>query len=124
MRAVSSDKSIAWSILFPVLALGIIVSTISIYYVTPPLIYPLKKNMEAELSLATALGISICEAKFHDLLEMRLENNPEMMATMRKEALEEIKKISSKLPNLHMLVLGENQTLEGASLELPPGELQ
>jgi PAS domain S-box-containing protein len=124
MRALIPDKRIAWSILFPVLALGIIVSTISIYYLTPPLIYPLKKNMDAELRLATALGIGTCEAKFHDLLEMRLDTNPEMVATMRKEALEEIKKISDKLPNLHMLVLGENRTLEGASLELPPGELQ
>jgi PAS domain S-box-containing protein len=119
----SPGKRIALAILFPVLALGIIVATLSIYYLTPPLISPLERNMEAELRLATLLGISICENKFHDLLEMRLENDGEMLATMRKEALEEIKKISFKLPNLHMLVLDENQTLEGASLELPPGEI-
>ncbi|MFZ5452553.1 MAG: PAS domain S-box protein [Thermodesulfobacteriota bacterium] len=124
MRAIfPTQKRIAWSILFPVLALGIIVSTLAIYYLTPPLISPLERNMEAELRLATSLGISICEAKFHDLLEMRLENDPEMMATMRKEALEEIKKISVKLPNLNILVLGANQVLEGSSLELPPGVL-
>ncbi|MDD5642578.1 MAG: PAS domain S-box protein [Syntrophales bacterium] len=117
------QKRIAWSILFPVLALGIIVATLSIYYLTPPLIHPLEENMEAELRLATSLGITICEAKFHDLLEMRLEDDGEMMATMRKEALEEIKKISAKLPNLHILVLGANQVLEGASLDLPPGVL-
>ena len=124
MRAIIPDRRIAWSILFPVLALGIIVATVSIYYLTPPLISPLEKNMEAELRLATALGINICEGKFHDLLELRLENDPEMMATMRKEALEEIKKISLKLPNLHIMVLGEDQKVQGASLELPPGELQ
>ena len=86
--------------------LGIIASTLSIYYLTPPLISPLEKNMEAELRLATSLGIRICEERFHDLLEMRLENDEEMMVTMRKEAIEEIKKISSKLPNLNILVLG------------------
>lgn len=124
MRAILTNKRIAWSILFPVLALGIVVSTLCIYYLTPPLVYPLERNMEAELRLATSLGIGICESKFHDLLEMRLENHPEMMATMRKEALEEIKKISLKLPNLHILVLGENGTVQGASLGLPSGELQ
>lgn len=123
MRAISLvKKRIAWSILLPVLALGIIVSTLSIYYLTPPMIAPLEKSMEAELRLATSLGINICESKFQDLLTMGLENDPEMMATMRKEALEEIKKISSQLPNLHILVLGVNQVLEGASLDLPAKE--
>jgi PAS domain S-box-containing protein len=119
-----ANKRIVWSILFPVLALGICVSTLSIYYLTPPLVYPLEKNMEAELRLATSMGINICEAKFQNLLDMRLENDPEMMATMRKEALEEIKKISIKLPNLNILVMGANQVLEEASVPLPRKELQ
>ena len=119
-----ANRNIVWSILFPVLALGIIVSTLAIYYLTPPLISPLETNMEAELRLATSLGISICEKKFHELLEMRLEKDPEIMATLRKESLEEIKKINNKLPNLHMLVIGKNQTLVGASIPLSPRELQ
>ena len=117
-----SSKRIAWSILWPVLLAGIIFATILIYYLTPPLIAPLEKSMEAELRLASYLGIGICEKKLQELRELRLEDDPEMVAALKREAIAEIKEISTRLHNLHMLVLGEDQTAQGASLELPPGE--
>lgn len=117
-----SSKRIAWSILWPVLLVGILFSTILIYYLTPPLISPLEKSMEAELHLATYLGIGICEKKLQELRELQLEDDPEMMAALKQEAIAEIKQISARLHNLHILVLGEDQTVQGASLELPPGE--
>ncbi|MHB8069164.1 MAG: hybrid sensor histidine kinase/response regulator [Desulfobaccales bacterium] len=117
-------KRIAWSILLPVLLAGLVFSSIVIYYLTPPLTSPLEKNMDADLRLATSLGISVCEDKYHDLLDLRLEDDPETLATTQKEAIEEIKKVSAKLKNVHMLVLGENETLEGTSVSLPPGEFQ
>lgn len=119
-----STKRIAWSILLPVLLAGLVFSSIVIYYLTPPLTSPLEKNMDADLRLATTLGVSICEAKYHDLLDLRLEDDPETLAITQKEAIEEIKKVSAKLKNVHMLVLGENETLEGISVSLPPGEFQ
>ncbi len=109
--------------MWPVLLAGVIFSGISIYYLTPPLISPLEKRMEAELHLATYLGISICEKKLQELRELQLEDDPEMLAVFQKEAIAEIKQISARLHKLHILVLGENQAVQGASLELPPGEL-
>ena len=120
----TSTKRIAWSILLPVLLAGLVFSGIVIYYLTPPLTSPLEKNMDADLRLATTLGVSICETKYHDLLDLRLEDDPETLAITQKEAIEEIKKVSAKLKNVHMLVLGENETLEGISVSLPPGEFQ
>jgi|GEM_PF-6425166 PAS domain S-box-containing protein len=116
-------KRIAWSILWPVLLAGIIFSTILIYYLTPPLISPLEKRMEAELHLATYLGMGICEKKLQELRELQLEDDQETVASLRQEALVEIKQISARLHNLHILVFDENNKVLGASLELPPGEL-
>ena len=117
-------KRIAWSILLPVLLAGVIFSSLVIYYLTPPLTSPLEKNMDADLRLATTLGISVCETKYHDLLDLRLEDDPETLATTKKEAIEEIKKISTRLKNVHMLVLGENEEVKGTSVTPPPGEFQ
>ncbi|MEW6657114.1 MAG: PAS domain S-box protein [Thermodesulfobacteriota bacterium] len=119
---VSPTKRIAWSILWPVLLAGIIFSTILIYYLTPPLISPLEKRMEAELHLATYLGIGICEKKLKEVQELQLEDDQETMAALKKEAIAEIMQISSRLHNLHILVFDEKETVLGASLKLPPGE--
>jgi PAS domain S-box-containing protein len=117
-----SSKRIAWSILWPVLMAGVIFATILIYYLTPPLISPLEKSMEAELRLATYLGIGICEKKLQELQELQMEDDPEMKAALKHEAITEIKEVCAKLHNLHMVVLGEKQIVEGTTLELPPGE--
>jgi PAS domain S-box-containing protein len=117
-----SSKRIAWSILWPVLLAGIIFATILIYYLTPPLISPLEKSMEAELHLATYLGVGICEKKLQELRELQMEDDPEMKAALKQEAIAEIKEVCARLHKLHMVVLGENQIVAGTTLELPPGE--
>ncbi|OGP73064.1 MAG: hypothetical protein A2Y80_03180 [Deltaproteobacteria bacterium RBG_13_58_19] len=109
------------SILLPLLAVGIFIAAGSIYFLTPPLISLLKDRTEAELNLATDLGLGICEEKLNYLLSLRLESDPEMEATVRNQAIEEIKAISKKLPKLHMLVIEHNQTLVSSSLDLPQG---
>ncbi|MEW6387546.1 MAG: PAS domain S-box protein [Thermodesulfobacteriota bacterium] len=112
------------NILLPLLAVGIFIAAGSIYFLTPPLISLLKDRTDAELSLATDLGMEICEENFNYLLSLRLETDPQMVATVRKQAIEQIKAISKKLPKLHMVIVENNQNLVGASLDLPSGARQ
>ena len=51
-------------------------------------------------------------------MELRLENNPEMNAALRKEAVEEVKGISRQFQKVHMLVIQDNRTLLGSSANI------
>jgi PAS domain S-box-containing protein len=113
------SRILLW-ILLPVLAVGIIISALSISYLTPPLISLLKNHIDANLKLASNLGITICENSFNYLLDLRLENDSEMNAALKKQAMEEIKGISRQLHKIHMVVFEDNQNLIGSSLNSPP----
>ena len=79
------------SILLPVLAIGLIIASVSIYYLTPPLFSLIQDRIDSELKLASKMGLQICENNLNYLMELRLENNPEMNAALRKEAVEQVK---------------------------------
>jgi PAS domain S-box-containing protein len=64
------------------------------------------------------MGLQICESNLNYLLELRLENNPEMNAALRKEAVEEVKGISRHFQKVHMLVVEDNRRILGASVNL------
>jgi PAS domain S-box-containing protein len=116
-------KRLAWSLLLPALVVGFAFSILSTHFIAPSLISLLENHMRAELKLATGMAMRICEERFNDLLELRLEKDPEMIATARRESVNEIKSISKKLHGVHMLIIEDNRTLLGSSLDAPPGEL-
>ena len=111
------------SILLPVLAVGLIISGLSISYLTPPLFSFIQDRADAELKLASDLGLKVCENHLNYLLDLRLENDPEMDAALRKEAIEEVKGISKQLHKINMLIIEDNQTVLGSSLDLPKEKL-
>lgn len=110
-------------ILLPVLIVGIIISGFSISVLTPPLVSFLKKNIDANLKLASKLGITVCENSLNYLLDLRLENDFEMNTALKKESIEEIKGISKQLHKIHMLIIEDNRTLMGSSLNLTDKKL-
>jgi PAS domain S-box-containing protein len=105
-------------ILLPVLVVGIIISGFSISYLTPPLVSFIKNNIDADLELASKLGMTVCENSLNYLLDLRLENDIEMNAALKQETVEEIKGISKQLHKIHMLIIEDNRTLMGSSLNL------
>jgi PAS domain S-box-containing protein len=105
-------------ILLPVLVVGIIISGFSILYLTPPLVSFIKNNIDADLELASKLGMTVCENSLNYLLDLRLENDIEMNAALKQETVEEIKGISKQLHKIHMLIIEDNRTLMGSSLNL------
>jgi PAS domain-containing protein len=106
------------SILLPVLGIGLVISSVLIYYLSPPLFSLIQDRIDSELKLASKMGLQICESNSNYLLELRLENNPEMNAALRKEAVEEVKGISRHFQKVHMLVVEDNRRILGASVNL------
>lgn len=117
-------NKILLSILLPVFTVGIIISIIFVRYLTPPLFSFIQERTEAELKLASGLGLNICEDYLNYLMELRLENNSEMIAALKKEAIEEIKAISKKLHKINLMVTEDNLNVLGSSVELPEEKLR
>jgi len=97
------------TILIPVLGIGILFSVILTRLLVPPLISLLKSRTDATLKNASDMGIQICEERFSDLMELRLESNQEMNSYYRKEAIEEIKAISRRFPGIQMLIIDQDR---------------
>ena len=111
-------RRILLSILLPVLGVGLIISTVSTYYLTPPLFSLIQNRIDSDLKLASKLGLQICENSLNYLMELRLENDPEMNSALRKEAVEEVKAISDQFQKVQMLVVEDNQAILGSSVKL------
>jgi PAS domain S-box-containing protein len=106
-------------ILVPVFGIGVLFTVILTHFLTPPLVNLLKSRTDATLKHASDMGIRICEERFTDLLDLRLENDEEMNAAFRKEAMEQIKSISQNFPGIHMLILNKDRKILDASLDIP-----
>lgn len=111
--------SLFWGMLLPLLVIGVISSIVLNRTLAPPLAQVLKKKIDITVHHATNMAITICEERFADLLELRMEANPEMNTTSKKEALEEIKNISLIFPNIRIMVMDPYGNIKGASMEIP-----
>jgi PAS domain S-box-containing protein len=111
-------------ILAPVFGIGILFTLVLTHFLTPPLINLLKSRTDATLKHASDMGIRICEERFTDLLDLRLENDQEMNAAFRKEAVEQIKAISQDFPGIHMLIINEDRNILDVSLDIPSERLK
>ena len=116
-------KKILLSILCPVLTVGIILSVVVVRYLTPPLFSFIEERIESELRLASGLGLEICEGHMNYLMDLRLEKDTEMTASLKKESIEEIKAISKKLHKVNLLVTEGSLNVLGSSIGLPDEKL-
>ena len=87
-------------------------------YLLPPIISLLQDRTDATLIHATKMGITVCEERFGDILELRMEDNPEMNAASKKEAIEQIKKISLIIPGIQMLIIDKDSKIIGSSFKV------
>lgn len=113
------NESIILSILLPIVAIAALVSVIGVNLLTRSFDSYERAQIESDLKVATQLGVDICEGRFHDLLALRLENDPKMMDAAKNQAREEIKQISQKFYKIHLLVIENQQTIQATSLNFP-----
>ena len=84
-------------IILPVVIIGSLFSFMLKQFLLPPIISLLQDRTDATMIHASKMGMTVCEERFGDILELRMEDNQQMNAASKKEAIEQIKKISQKL---------------------------
>ena len=114
------ENRLLFAILIPVVLSGTLVSVFAIWYLTPPLTAILRSRTDATLTHAAEMAISICEERFNGLLELRMENNPEMNTVYLREAVHEIESISRIHPDIDMLVVRRGTELLGTTMDIEP----
>jgi hypothetical protein len=87
--------------LLPILIIGIVCSTLLVAYMSSPMKDFLIRQFDANLRLASIMGLRICEERFNYLLDLRLEKNVEMNQVLESEAMEEIK---ASAPNSRIFI--------------------
>ena len=117
------ENRILLSILLPVVIVGVLISGISIYFFAPPLISLLKNGADSNLKLASGLALAQCEERLNYLLDLRLENDPQMVAALRRETIAEVKAMSGRFHSVHLAVVDRKGNVLGSSFELPSKRL-
>ena len=108
-------KRILFAILLPVLAMGIIICFITTGLITPPVLNYIQKRIDADLTLASRMGLQICENYLNYLLDLRLEEDREMNETLKHEAIGEIEALNRHFEDIQLLVVDDDGRVVGAS---------
>jgi len=116
-------NSLLFGVLVPVLVIGVLFSFFLIRLLEPPLVSFLKAQADTALNHTSDSGINVCEERLDDLLDLRMEDNPEMNLASKKQAIEEIKGIHVKHSGIQMLVVGPDWEILGASFSVPAHKL-
>ena len=95
-----------------------------VHCLTLPLSSLIRDKADSELNLAANLGFEACEDHLNYLMDLRLENDSEMIAALKNEALEEIKAIANKFHKVQLMVVNKKRSVLGASLQLPEEKLR
>jgi len=112
-------RRIIFALVLPVIVVGILIAGLLIAYLIPQMEDYLNRHFEANLRLASSLGVGICETHFNQLLDMRLEDNADMNDALQKEALVAVKAIGAQVPGVHILVLENKQAIKAISVDYP-----
>jgi PAS domain S-box-containing protein len=98
-------------LLLPIFVVGILVATLSVTLTAAPMKAFLAGQFDANLRLASIMGLRICEESFGHLLHPRLEKDPEMNQALQNEALSGMRAIGNDFPHIHLMVLTSEKIL-------------
>ncbi len=107
------------SILAPVILFGIFISLLAFRFLMPPLVSHITERAEAALRHASQMGISICDERLSDMLDLRLASDPEMNLASQREAGQEIKRIAGLYPGVELLVIDREGRIVASSSPVP-----
>ena len=110
-------------IILPVVIIGSLFSFMLKQFLLPPIISLLQDRTDATMIHASKMGMTVCEERFGDILELRMEDNQQMNAASKKEAIEQIKKISQIIPGIQMLILDKDWKIIGSSFKVAVNQL-
>jgi PAS domain S-box-containing protein len=93
------------AIILPVVAVGVVISIWATSSLVPPLLAFIQKRTDASLQLVTNLGLEKCESSFNYLLDLRLEDDQSMVASLKRETLQEIRALGEVFDKIQLVVL-------------------
>ena len=106
---------ITLKILLPVIAVGAAFTVLMVSLLTPRLDDYFEKRNTSDLKLAAELAFEICEENFKALLSLRLENNPDMVETMRRDTLARIRNTALRFPHIEIVVMEKGTVIVSTS---------
>jgi PAS domain S-box-containing protein len=111
---------ILFRFLLPIIVVGIVFPALLVTYMAAPINNFLMSQFDANLRLASVMGLRTCEESFNYLLDLRLENNSEMNQVMQSEVVKEIETIGTQFPHIQLLVLQSGQSVKACTLDDMP----
>jgi len=107
-----------FGIMIPVIGAGLVFSFALNTFFLPRIVVYLKNMNNENIRNSAAMEMSFCENKLAYLLDLRMEENKEMNAASKKEALERIRSITRRFPNVQMMVVDKTGKILAASFKL------
>ena len=111
------NNRLIFAVFVPVIVVGLAVSFVVITHFAPPLTTSLQDQSDRALLHTADSAMTICEERLDDLLELRLENDPEMQAAYLQEAVHQIRATPRIHPAIHILIIKEGKDLLSPQLE-------
>ncbi|BHH86172.1 hypothetical protein LA52FAK_44610 [Desulforhopalus sp. 52FAK] len=91
--------------------MGVLVSIISVEKLVPPLAETLQEQTDKALHYTSDTVMAICEERFDDLIELRLEEDPEMQAAYMAEAISQVRALDVVHSGIRSLIFQEGKNL-------------
>ncbi|GEM_PF-1300825 len=108
--------------LLTLIVAGTAAGWVSLRLLTPPLSRMLGQRAASDLVHSVEMSLTVCEERLDDLLSLRMEADPGVNSSMRRQALEEIKRISRTFVDIEIMVLQEGR-LVASSIPIESGQL-
>jgi len=106
---------ITFYIILPVIAAGFLFTLLMVSILTPRVTSYFEERTTANLKLASQIAINLCDENLNTLLHLRLENNLDMVETMRRDTLARIESAAEQFPSINIIVLEEEERIVTAS---------
>ncbi len=110
-------------LLLTLIVAGTSAGWISLKLLTPPLSRMLGQRAASDLVHSVEMSLAVCEERLDDLLSLRMEADPGVNSSMRRQALQEIKRISRTFVGIEIMVLQEGR-LVASSIPITPNGLE
>jgi PAS domain S-box-containing protein len=98
-------KRLLVQLFLPVLLIGSATSALCVYYLSQPLERQLLSQYDNNLTLASALGLQVCDETFSYILELRLENDDKINRTLKNETFNKLAQLGDRFPYLQLHVV-------------------
>jgi PAS domain S-box-containing protein len=100
-----APRRLAVYVILPVVLIGFALAVVSVESLTPWLYSYFDRRNGTQLKLASLLALEVCEQNLQELIELRLEDDPEMNETMLTDALRRVEDVGDRFEHVGVYVV-------------------